>query len=65
MTLSELNTISFGKKGMTTTNDKIKSMYGDAHKVAMNNALKPDDIDIRLFLSGLFDCPKSTKIMEQ
>ncbi|KAG1496606.1 hypothetical protein G6F47_008134 [Rhizopus delemar] len=51
MTLSELNTISFGKKGMTTTNDKIKSMYGDAHKVAMNNALKPDDIDIRLFLS--------------
>ncbi|KAG1166328.1 hypothetical protein G6F46_011614 [Rhizopus delemar] len=51
MTLSELNTISFGKKGMTTTNDKIKSMYGDAHKVAMNNALKPDDMDIRLFLS--------------
>lgn len=50
---------------MTTTNEKIKSMYDDAHKDAMNKILKPGDMDKRLFLSALFDCPKSTKIMEQ
>ncbi|KAI8067272.1 hypothetical protein BDF21DRAFT_477379, partial [Thamnidium elegans] len=48
-----------------TTNEKIKSMYDDAHKDAMNKTLKPGDMDKRLFLSALFDCPQSTKIMEQ
>lgn len=65
MTLSELNITSFAKKEITTTNEKIKSMYDDAHKDAMNKALKPGDMDKRLFLSALFDCPKSTKITEQ
>ncbi|KAG2235814.1 hypothetical protein INT48_003926 [Thamnidium elegans] len=57
-----------GKKSeyqITTTNEKIKSMYDDAHKDAMNKTLKPGDMDKRLFLSALFDCPQSTKIMEQ
>lgn len=64
MTLSELHIPSFGKKEMTTTNEKIKSMYDNAHKDAMNKVLKPGDVDKRLFLSALFDCLKSIKIME-
>jgi hypothetical protein len=65
MTLGELNIVSFGKKEMTTTNEKIKSMYDGAHKDAMNKVLKPGDMYKRLLLSALFDCPKSAKTMEQ
>ncbi|KAI7900392.1 uncharacterized protein BX663DRAFT_439542 [Cokeromyces recurvatus] len=50
---------------MTTTNEKIKSMYDAAHKDAMNKTLKPGDMDKRLFLSALFDCPISSEIMKQ
>ncbi|CEG64093.1 hypothetical protein RMATCC62417_01130 [Rhizopus microsporus] len=55
--LSELNMGSFGKKEMSTTNEKIKSIYDDAHKDAMNKTLKPGNMDKKLFLSALFDCP--------
>lgn len=56
-TLSELNMGSFGKKEMPTTNEKIKSIYDDAHKNAMNKTLKPGNMDKKLFLSALFDYP--------
>jgi hypothetical protein len=50
---------------MITIDEEIKSMRDDAHKDAMNKVLKPGDIDKRLILSTLFDCPESTKIIEQ
>ncbi|KAG1046393.1 hypothetical protein G6F43_011122 [Rhizopus delemar] len=68
---SEIDSSYKGKQSATETEESSSSsaighsMYGNAHKVAMNNALKPDDMDIKLFLSGLFDCPKPTKMMEQ
>ncbi|ORE07122.1 hypothetical protein BCV72DRAFT_227114 [Rhizopus microsporus var. microsporus] len=65
MTMSELNIIPLEKKEMITINKKIKSMYDDAHKDAMNKALKPEDMDKRLLLTTLFVCPKSINIIEQ
>jgi hypothetical protein len=60
MTLSELGIIAEGKKEMSTTNSNIKSIYDNAHDLASVKLLKPTDIDKRLFLSALFDIPRSS-----
>lgn len=65
MTLNELNITSFGKKEMNIINEKSKSMCDYAYKDTINKTLKPGNTDKRLLLSALFDCPKSTKLMEQ
>lgn len=61
MTLSELNFISEGKKEMVTTNLGIKLIYDNTHNLAFEKSLKPFDINKRLFLSALFEIPRSNR----
>lgn len=60
MMLSELSIIAEEKKEMSITNSNIKAIYNNTHDLASGKLLKPADIDKRLFLSALFDIPRSS-----
>lgn len=55
LTMSELDIICEGKKEMATNHSRIKSIYDNAHNLALQKLSKPTDIDKRLYLSALFE----------